>query len=614
MCGIAGFTGEAPDGTLQRMCQSLAHRGPDAEGFLSVDDVHLGHRRLSILDLEGGAQPMTTVDRDLSVVFNGEIYNHAELRIRLEGLGHSFRTDHSDTEVLLHGYRQWGRALCEEMNGMWAFVIYDRVKRRLFAARDRFGKKPLYYAITSSGFLFASELKALLCHPAIPRELDPQALGKMFAYNFIPAPYALVKGTHKLPGGHFLEYRPATRQIEVRRYWELDTTTSVPSSDLEETKTELLQKLESAVQRRLIADVPLGVFLSGGIDSSLVAALAARHTNKLHTFAIGFTEESFDESRYARTVARHIGSEHHEEILDLDKARDLLPALFEHLDEPNGDASLLPTSLLAAFTRRSVTVALGGDGGDELFAGYDPFQALQPARLYSRTVPARLHRLIRSAVNLMSVSHKNISLDFKLKRTLRGLSYPSSLWLPVWMGPLDPEDLEELLPGMFARDAVYSDATELAQRFASDGLTTQALHFFTRLYMQDAVLAKVDRATMRHGLEARAPFLDRDFAAFAAALPSHYKLRGSTTKWILKEAALTLLPEQIVHRRKKGFGMPISRWTKDALFEPVDAPGLCTNLSFAKRLWHEHRLGKANHAMFLWTHHLFTCWLRSLVA
>ncbi len=608
MCGIAGFVGSASTDTIERMCARIAHRGPDGEGLLEKDGVSLGHRRLSIIDLEGGSQPMETRDASLAVVFNGEIYNHAELRLTLQGLGHQFVTDHSDTEVLLHGYRQWGEDLPTRLNGMWAFVIHDRTKGRLFASRDRFGKKPFYYAKTKGGLAFASELRALAEHPDVSREPDRMALAKLLAHNFIPAPLSALKNVAKLPGGHSLVHEIATATTRTSCWWEFDPDESGTFKDESVLEEELLKRLELAVTRRLISDVPLGVFLSGGIDSSLVVALAARHVPRLSTFSVGFTEPSFDESVYARTVASHFGTEHHEEILDLERARGLLPEIFARLDEPNGDASILPTFLLSQFTRKHVTVALGGDGGDELFAGYDPFKALSPALLYSRVVPRPLHSLFRSLAGLIPVSDRNVSFDFKIKRTLRGLSHPESRWLPVWMGPLDHPQIEKLLGIQIDPEELYSETIALWRRFADSNPITKASHFFTRLYMQESVLAKVDRATMMNGLEARAPFLDADFASFAGTIPAHFKFRKGTTKSILKQAALKLLPEEIVFRRKKGFGMPISRWTRGEDFRPVGGGGELYDPILAKGLWNEHRAGKANNAMCLWTLRVFDEW------
>ena len=357
MCGIAGFAGAGSRADLERMTQAIAHRGPDAAGHWEQDGVFLGHRRLAIVDLADGTQPMWTTDGEVGVVFNGEIYNHQALRAELKERGCHFETDHSDTEVLLHGYRAWGDRFVERLNGMWAFTILDRKRRRLFASRDRFGKKPFYYFHEGETFGFGSELPALRQHPACPRSLSELSLQKYFGYGYVPAPRSIYERVWKLPGGHSCCFDLATRELRVWRYWEfvLEPDDSLRPEALEE---EIRATLEAAVQRRLMSDVPLGVFLSGGIDSSAVAALAAKHVppGELNTFAIGFDDPSFDESVFARTVGTQLGTRHREEKLDLEKSLALLPEIAARLDEPLGDSSLLPTYLLSRFARQHVTV------------------------------------------------------------------------------------------------------------------------------------------------------------------------------------------------------------------------------------------------------------------
>ena len=416
MCGIAGFVGAGDRETLARMTVCLAHRGPDDSGLWSDGVVFLGHRRLSIVDLAGGHQPMVTADGDLILIFNGEIYNHAELRADLKSRGHVFRTDHSDSEVLLHGYREWGAELPNRLNGMWAFAVHDGKNARLFCSRDRFGKKPFYYSAGPEHFVFGSELTALIQHPRVPPNVSKRALQKYFAYGYIPAPLSIYENVQKLPGGCSLQLDTKTLAFRIERYWDLvlEPFENIPANPEEEWGEQIRELLERAVQRRLISDVPLGVFLSGGIDSSAVTALASRHLPKgeLKTFSIGFDEKSFDESEYAQRVAELFGTDHHMEKLSLDRAHSLLDECLARLDEPLGDSSLLPTYLLNRFTRQHVTVALGGDGGDELFAGYDPFRALERARLYQSVFPGPIHRGIRALFERLPVSHANMSLDF----------------------------------------------------------------------------------------------------------------------------------------------------------------------------------------------------------
>jgi asparagine synthase (glutamine-hydrolysing) len=652
MCGIAGFVGAGDLATLRRMTDAIRHRGPDADGYWSQESagVFLGHRRLSIVDLAGGAQPMWTRDGQLGVVFNGEIYNHAELRAELQQSGSVFQTDHSDTEVLLHAYRAWGDAFVERLNGMWAFVIYDRARQRLFGSRDRFGKKPLYYFHEGDTFGFASELTALAEHPRCPRNLSALSLKKYFAYCYVPAPRTIYERVWNLPGGHNFEVdlgrtagrRPATTDatgqrpvVCVWRWWEfvIEPDRSIPrpsdSSCIvadsvwramrdwqrqheEPLLDRLRAALERATKRRLMSDVPLGVFLSGGIDSSAIAALAAKHVpaGQLNTFSIGFDDPTFDESHYAKLVADQLGTRHHHDTLDLDKSAALLPELVSRLDEPLGDGSLLPTYLLSRFTRQHVTVALGGDGGDELFAGYDPMRALRTAELYAKFVPKPIHAGIRHLAARLPVSHANISFDFKVKRFLRGLSHPASLWNPVWMGALEPSDIRDLCGEPADPEEIYSEAIETWDRCAQPNPVDRALQFWTQVYLQDDILVKVDRASMLCSLEARSPFLDIEVVDLARRIPWQLKLHGSETKWILKRALAPLLPREIIERPKKGFGMPIGRWLRDGKFPLNGAklPAGCDR-TFVEEKLAAHRAGCTDERLYLWCQWLLSQWL-----
>lgn len=604
MCGIAGFFGAGERGHLVAMTSRLAHRGPDAEGFFvdSAAGVHLGHRRLSIVDLGGGAQPMASPDGQVVIVFNGEIYNHAELRAELVARGHRFLSDHSDTEVLLNGWREWGEQLVQRLNGMWAFAIWDTRRRRLFLSRDRFGKKPLYWFQRNGTFAFASELAALLEHPLAPRNESEIARVKFFAHALIPAPHSAIAGVWKLPAGHNLDAGPD--DAKPTRYWRYELEPHEDGRSDQELAGELQDLVAAATRRRLMADVPLGIFLSGGIDSSMIAALAARSLGGagLSTFTIGFDEPTFDESAPARRVAEFLGTSHHQEILSLEAAVGSLPGIFDLLDEPQGDSSLLPTWLLCRFARRQVTVALGGDGGDELFAGYDPFRALRLANLYQAVVPRPLHHAIRLLASRLPVSHANISWDFKIKRTLRGLSHPPNLWNPVWLGALAPEDLERVTQARFSAEEIYSEAIEAWEGCASRDPVDRTLQFYTEIYLQDGILAKADRASMMNSLEARSPFLDIEVANFARRLPHRYKLRGRTTKFLLKLAAAPLLPHDIIGRKKKGFGSPVGPWFRTGRIAPDATTGLVRERLAA------HVAGNADERHFLWCEFVWQQW------
>jgi asparagine synthase (glutamine-hydrolysing) len=607
MCGIAGFFGRGDRADLAAMTTALAHRGPDGEGF-HVDDaarVFLGHRRLAILDIAGGSQPMWNEDGTIAIIFNGEIYNHAELRRELQACGHVFASDHSDTEVLVHGYEQWGSDLPIRLNGMFAFAIWDARRRRLFLARDRFGEKPLYYAGFPGGFAFASELSALVLHPAVGATPDLRALQKFFAYGYLPGATALYAGTRKLPAGHHLTLDLAGGEPRVACYWRfrIDSDETLGQRPEAELVEELRALLRNAVGRRLISDVPLGLFLSGGLDSSSVLWAASQHrpAETIESFTIGFTEPSFDESDYAWQVARHFGTQHREQMLDLDTARDRVPALLGRLDEPLGDASLLPTHLLSEFTRRHVTVALSGDGGDELFAGYDPFKALTPARFYDRLMPRGLHRGLRRLVDLLPVSTANMGLDFKLKRSLMGLSYPSAVWNPVWMAPLEPGLMAEVFTAPLPLEELYEEAITLWESGGAADPVDKTLEFFTSLYLTDDILTKTDRAAMMVSLESRAVFLDNDLVEFCRRLPHRWKYRRGTRKYLLKQAMAGLLPEGIIHRRKKGFGIPAAKWLRSIPpMPPLPAVAGIRTDAVAER-WRSHRAGAADHRLFLWS-------------
>ena len=582
MCGLTGFVGAGHRGNLEDMAAAIFHRGPDEAGF-HIDPeqgVHLAFRRLAILDLAGGHQPMWNEDSSVCVLFNGEIYNHADLRAALIAKGHVFRSNHSDTEVLVHGYEEWGDALPARLNCMFAFAIWDRPRRRLFAARDRFGEKPFFYVARPGFFAFASELSALIQHPSVDRAFDPRSLQKYFAYGYIPAPNALYRGARKLAGGCSLTLDLDDFRVREQTYWRfaISADEHAPAHRIPSLTEELRALLDAAVKRRLISDVPLGVFLSGGLDSSTVLALAARHRPAagIDTFTIGFNEPSFDESPYARQVAAAIGSRHHERILDFDTANDFVARVLGRLDEPSGDASILPTYALSAFAREHVTVALSGDGGDELFAGYDPFAALRPAALYDRLVPAPVHLLLRRMAGMLPRGASNMSLDFKIRRALMGLSYKPGVRLPIWMSPLEPARMGALFDAPMSVEELYSEAMEAWDNTAAKNPVDRALEFFTHFYLQDDILAKTDRAAMMASLECRAVFLDNDVVDFCARLPHGYKYRQGVRKFLLRRAAEGLAPDIVLKRAKKGFGIPLARWlqrmpTSDA---EVEIPGL----------------------------------------
>jgi asparagine synthase (glutamine-hydrolysing) len=607
MCGIAGFAGPGDRRNLMAMTRALEHRGPDGEGLYEDDVAHvfLGHRRLAIIDIPGGYQPMPNEDHSIFVVFNGEIYNHAILRKELIARGHVFRTDHSDTEVLVHGYEEWGDGLPLRLNGMFAFAIYDKSHRRLFLARDRFGEKPLYYFTKPKFFAFASELSSVLGHPLASRSLDIRSVQKFFAHGYIPAPNALYENSRKLPGGCHLTYDLMSGTHNLHRYWQfnLEPDERLTEACDDRLASELRGLLIQAVDRRLMSDVPLGLFLSGGIDSASVLAAVTKlqGRSKVETFTIGFNEPSFDESGHARSIAQSFGSRHHEELLDLSKARKLAPIVLNKMDEPLGDSSLIPTYLLSKFTRNSVKVALSGDGGDELFAGYDPFQALSLASIYRRVTPKNVHLLLRRLVDLIPISTANMSFDFKLRRTLTGLAYPRPLWNPIWLAPLEPRDIDEIFEHPLPPEDLYEEVLALWHAGDSKDIVDRTLEFYTNFYLQDSILMKVDRAAMMNSLETRAVFLDNDLVEFCRRLPNRFKIRRGQRKYLLRRAVRGLVPENVLGRPKKGFGIPLAKWLKTSPAKPPVAPIKGMRMEPVVERWAQHRAGTGDHRLFLWS-------------
>lgn len=608
MCGIAGFIGPGGADDIQRMTAKLVHRGPDGEGYFADQHlpVYLGSRRLAVIDPGAGHQPMWDAGGDLCVVFNGAIYNHREIRRELEAAGHRFRTDHSDTEVLLHGYKAWDTDLFARLNGMFAVALYDRHRKSLVVARDRFGEKPLFFSMAGGAFVFASELPALMAHPAHrAAQLSAVGVRKFFAHGFFPAHHTPYRDIEKFPAGEVWKVSATDRSTIRRAYWRFAIEPDAPPPGKpDDWAAELGLRLSRAVKSRLDADVPLGVFLSGGLDSGAVAALAAEHrpAASIKTFSIGFREKTFDESEHAAAVSRHIGTTHHVETCELESLRDMVPEILSDLGEPIGDSSILPTALLATFARRHVTVALTGDGGDELFAGYDPFRMLKRAAWYQRHVPKPLHAAITLAASWLPTSDANMSFDFVLNRGLKGLGERPALWNPLWLAPLQPGDIADLMKAPVNIDDLYGEAIDAWDHAKSPHVVDRVLEFYTRFYLGDGILVKSDRASMRVSLEARTPFLDNDVVDFARRLPWTVKLKGGTTKWILKRAMRNRLPRAIVRRPKKGFGIPLARWLRQ--MEPPKW-GLLGEIDDAPlaEMWRAHQNKKSDNRLALW------CWL-----
>src|ERR1041384_4840818 len=551
MCGITGWANldshtPPPDGAkelLHAMCERMIHRGPDSEGLFVTSGAALGMRRLAIIDLVTGEQPAFNEDKSIAVILNGEIYNYRELRAELEKRGHSFRSA-SDTEVLPHLYEEYGDGMIQKLNGMFAFALWDSRMRRLLVARDRCGEKPLYWGVFDNTLLFASEPKVLLAHPSVKPALNLQALRQYLSFDYVPAPLSIYEGINKLPAAHKLTLEDG--RVDVERYWRLSYKTTQPVPTENDAAQHLRELMADAVRMRLVSDVPLGVLLSGGVDSSSIAALAvAASSEPVKTFSISFAEASFDESAYARSVAKVPGTDHHEERLSANLAANLVSEIGAWMDEPFSDPSLVPTYLLSRFTRKHVTVALGGDGGDEIFAGYPMYFGHHMARAYL-TLPGFLRRgVVEPIVNNLPVSTKNLSFDYKAKRFVAASKYDTVTRHHIWFGSFTPDEQEQLLTANALAETngdIYQQAREMMNECGESDPVKSMQNLDTRLYLAEDILTKVDRASMAVSLEVRAPFLDPRVAEFAASLPSDYKLRGHKTKYILKKAVREMLP------------------------------------------------------------------------
>src|SRR5690349_68170 len=630
MCGITGWANldsHAPpsDGArdlLHAMCERMIHRGPDSEGLFVTTGAALGMRRLAIIDLITGEQPVFNEDKSVAVILNGEIYNYRELRSLLEKRGHAFRSA-SDTEVLPHLYEEFGDAMVRELNGMFAFALWDSRRRRLLIARDRFGEKPLYWGVFDKTLLFASEPKVLLAHPAVRPSLNLNALRQYLSFDYVPAPLSIYEGINKLPAAHKLTLENG--RVNVERYWRLSYKTVEPVPSENVAAEQLHELLADAVRMRLVSDVPLGVLLSGGVDSSTVAALAVRASSEaVKTFSISFAEASFDESAYARGVAKFLGTDHHEERLSANLAANLVGEIGAWMDEPMSDPSLVPTYLLSRFTRKHVTVALGGDGGDEIFAGYPMYFGHRMARAYEM-IPRRLRTgLVERLVNALPVKTKNLSFDYRARRFIAASHYDEVARHHVWFGSFTPQDQDELLTDAVKQTSdadIYRDARRMFAECDSTDMTECMQSLDTQLYLAEDILTKVDRASMAVSLEVRAPYLDPRVAEFAASLPSRYKLHGYTSKYILKKAAKDLVPSFVWRRGKKGFGVPFAKWLKaelrplarDLLSPERLRRGGLFNPEYVAKLQDEHERGVANHRKLLWTLLSFELWRESFV-
>lgn len=614
MCGIAGFVhsglnAEDACALLHGMTDIIRHRGPDDDGSWLGDDAGLGMRRLSIIDVQGGKQPITNEDGSVVVVFNGEIYNYQQLRRELEATGHQFATN-SDTETIVHAYEEDGLDFVRRLHGMFAIALWDRRRRRLVLTRDRFGKKPVHYAFDGRRLIFGSEIKSLLLAPGLRRELDPIGISQYFTYGYIPAPRTAFAGIQKLPAGHTLSFEDD--RIHLHQYWQLDFTPRCTDDD-ETAAQRVRELLQEAVRMRLISEVPLGAFLSGGIDSSTVVALMSQvATERVKTFSIGFEEQDYSEVEYARLVARRYDTDHHELVVRLDLL-DALPRLVWDFDEPFADASMVPTYYVSKLARDHVTVALSGDGGDELFGGYNSYlRGMQEVRLSQRVGPLRALGPLAGALLPDGMRGKNRLRNLGLPPEARFTEAASVL--PTW-----------LRQRMLRPDFVFQGESDPRRAQLDRFAEVPTLDHFTRMqrvdvetYLPYDILVKVDKASMLTSLETRAPLLDHVLAEYVASLPHDVRNRGGQPKYLLKRAVRDLLPQENLSRSKMGFGLPVEHWLRADLREltydllhsqPAQSRGV-VDTQQVERLLADHQRRLRNHTQPIWTWLCFELWCR----
>ncbi len=626
MCGITGFVNfdksPADLSILERMNQAIIHRGPDEDGFYHAENVGLAMRRLAIIDLSGGQQPIFNEDKTKVIVFNGEIYNYQEIRADLESRGHKFYTN-SDTETVIHLYDKYGVDCVRHLRGMFAFAIWDRLEESLFIARDRVGKKPLLYAHQPNGdLIFGSEFQAVLQHPAISREVDFSALDSYLSYLCVPAPQTAFKQIRKLEPAHWGIWKDG--KLKTHRYWTPDFSTKLKISE-EEAIEETTRIVRESVKLRMISEVPLGAFLSGGVDSSAVVALMAEESSQpVKTFSIGFEEDDFSELKYAKIVAKHVGAEYNEFIVR-PKALEILPTLVKHYGEPYADSSAIPTYYVSRETRKFVTVALNGDGGDESFAGYERYLAMNLAEKYRR-IPAVLRKgLIETGVGLLPNPTQFRSRIKSLKRFVESGSLGNVERYLGWMSAISPGLKEDLMSNEFRAQLNESRPIDVLQKWFDQtgdlGIIDATMLTDQMTYLPNDLLVKVDIASMANSLEARSPLLDHKVIEFAASLPQNLKARGRETKSLLKKVAARLVPKEVIYRRKMGFGVPIGKWLRGDLKAFMHETLLSER--FAKRglfeqnkvaeLIEKHSAQKADYATPLWTLLMLELWFQEFI-
>ena len=612
MCGIAGFTGGGNRSDLENMIAAIKHRGPDNTGFFECGNIFMAHSRLSILDLSpAGHQPMKCGDDSVVVSYNGEIYNFKELREGLKKKGHKFLSD-TDTEVVVYLYKEYGEDCFKMLNGMFALAVYDKSKEKIILARDRLGEKPLYWSFKNNVLIFSSEICSIINHPFISKDLDMLAVYQFFAFDYTPQPKTVFKDIKKLENGQLLIYEK--REVLLKKFYNLSVR-EIKISE-KEAADKLFNMLDEAVKIRLISDAPLGVFLSGGIDSSAIAYFAAKHKPGIKTFSIGFDEKSFDESRWAKQAASYLKTEHYHRQFSAEDMIDSLPEIFSKIDEPFGDPSLLPTFLLSRFAKEQVTVALGGDGGDELFMGYPNYKAQKflnftgLKKIKISGLPAKI------LMKFLPYSSKNMAGSFMVQRALMSGKFPAHLRDFAAIGGYHSSFEELFRFGAEKEKELFYFAEEFLKDKKDLDYLSKITLLFQKYYLSDNILFKTDRANMYNSLETRAPFLDYRLVDFANSLPSSFKLKWFKSKYIFKKAMENKLPDRIIHRKKKGFGIPLAGWLRgelrDYMFKSLSENNIneigFIDYGIVRRLIEEHLSSKMDNKKILWNLIVFQNW------
>lgn len=630
MCGICGIHNldlrplDSP-GVIDRMSRQIRHRGPDSQGKFVRPHLALAIRRLSIIDLNTGDQPLSNETGEVTLVFNGEIYNYRELRKSLLERGHRFTTQ-SDGEVIAHLYEEKGADFVRELNGMFAIALWDERAKRLVLARDRAGEKPLYYWQRNSTLVFGSEIKSILEHPGVSRQLDPEALSQYFFYGYFPTPRSVYAEIKKLPAAHLMVVE--SHQTNIECYWSMQSYLRGPElgkmtrKQEEDACEELREKVREAAVSRLVSDVPLGVFLSGGIDSStVVAAMSELSPGNVNSFSVSFPQRSFDEGQYAAYVAQHFKTRHHVLVADDRSMRGALVTLVNHLDEPMADPAIIPTYLLSCFAREHIKVALSGEGSDELFGGYPTYLGARAAEYYLK-IPEVLRRQVFDRLRqLLPVSSNAVPKGLFLRRFLTHAEKDPAVRHHTWFGMFSQVELDQLLAPQWGgphppSSVIFNPLSRVLEGARFDEVLAEMLYLDFRMYLEDNLLVKVDRASMACSLEMRTPFLDHRLIEFAAGLPTNLKMRGFKGKYILKKAVENWLPHKIVYRQKRGFTVPIASWIRNEL-QPLVAETLeerklkrqgLFNSAYVHQMLREHSSGRADHRKALWTLFCFQLW------